>query len=113
MIHGIPREELAMQQREAIQGVSLLKVVASIPKEYRSRMVMLLHDLNDQIDAQGEYLAHVEKVLCDKGQMVQSAYSPSNLPQPTYEGSMVQSAINANKRMVNLMEFSLDLEDEA
>jgi hypothetical protein len=109
-MHGIPRDELAMQQREAIEGISLRRVIASLPRDYRERIVMLLHDLNDQIDAQGEYLAHAEKVLIDKGFMVFVDHSPSTVSQPTYAGSMIQSAINSNKRMVNLMEFSGELE---
>lgn len=106
MPHGIPPEELATQQREAIEGLSLRVVIASLPRDYRSRLVMLLHDVVDQINAQGEYLSHLENELIKSGDMVATAFSPNTAPQPSYVGSMAQSAINANKRMVNLLEFS-------
>ena len=103
-MYGIPQDELAQQQHEAIAGLSLRQIIAAMPRDHRMRIVMLLHSLHDQIDAQGEYLSHAERELELRGMMVPTDHSPSDAIHPTCAGDMVQGAINSNKRMVNLLE---------
>lgn len=111
-MYGIPQDELAQQQHEAIEGLSLRKIIAGMPRAHRMRIVMLLHNLHDQIDAQGEYLSNATRQLELEGMMALTDHSPSDIIHPTYAGRMLQGAINSNQRMVNLLDFDWRMNDE-